>query len=343
MAAVFSKAHARQSDDDRRLSDLFERSVAPSLGDLERRRLGLRGRYLIIVAGMLGGIVLPLLLLQDLHYALLAAVVALAIGYVLLQITQRSYSNEVRRTVMPAVCAAIGDIAHGAGSAPDLNFDFLREIGLVPGHNRRRIDDVFRGRHRQTGFTMAEVRLRRERHSGKHSSHTVFRGLIFAIDVPRSIPGRILIARDGGLIGNSIKGWFKGFGGMQRAALPHDAFEARFELYADQPALAREIVTPALCDSLVALAEAHDGAPFQAAFVDHRFFLAMPRRGDQFRVGSLFRSTATLRGDLAPLVQDVQIVHRLIDYLHGDRPSEEPGRGPAEAREPVTAGPVERC
>jgi hypothetical protein len=69
----------------------------------------------------------------------------------------------------------------------------------------------------------------------------------------------------------------------------------------------------------------------------------MPRRGDQFRVGSLFRSTATLQGELAPLVRDVQIVHRLIDYLHGDRPLAAPSPGPATAREPVTAGPVERC
>jgi hypothetical protein len=342
MAAVLSKRHSRQSDDGR-LSDLFERSVAPSLGDLERRRLGLRGRYLLILVGILGGIALALLSLQDLHHALLAAVVAFAIGYVLLQITQRSYTNEVRRTVMPAVCAAIGDLAHTTGSAPDLNFDFLKEIGLVPGHNRRRIDDVFRGRHRQTGFTMAEVRLRRERHSGKRSSHTVLRGLVFAIDVPRPTPGRILIARDGGLIGNSIKGWVRSFGGMERVALPHDAFEARFELYADQPEPAREIVMPALCDSLVALAEAHGGAPFQAAFVDQRFFLAMPTRGDQFRIGSLFRSTGTLQGELAPLIQDVQIVHRLIDYLHGDRPLAEPSPGSATAREPVPAGPVERC
>jgi hypothetical protein len=336
MAAVLSKTHARQSDDGS-LSALFERSVAPRLGDLEQRRRRLRGRYLLILAGMLGGIVLALLWRQDLPYGLFVGVAVLLVGSALLQHTQRSYANEVRRTVMPAVCAAIGDIAHGTGSAPDLDLDFLREIGLVPGHNRRRVDDVFHGRHRQTGFTMAEVRLRRERRSGKRSSQTVFRGLIFAIDVPRPIAGRILIARDGGLLGNGIKGWLKRFSGMQRVALPHDAFEARFELYADQPEPAREIVTPVLCDSLVALAKAHDGAPFQAAFVDRRFFLAMPRRGDQFRVGSLFRSTGTLQGELAPLIRDVRIVHRLIDHLHGDRPLEDLGPAPA------TPGPVQRC
>jgi Protein of unknown function (DUF3137) len=342
MAAVL-EGHGRQAGDDRRLSELFERGIAPALGDLERRRLGLRARYLCIVAAMLGAVVLALLSLPVPHHGLAAAGIAFAIGYMLLRATERSYGRAVRRTVMPTVCAAIGEIEHDAGSAPELNLDLLQEIGLVPGHNRRRIDDVFRGRHRQTGFTMAEVRLRRERRSGKRSGHTVFQGLIFAIDVPRPVSGRVLIARDGGLIGNGIKGWLRSLGGMQRMALPDDAFEARFELYADRPEATREIVTPALCDSLVALAESHDGAPFQAAFADQRFFLAMPRRGDQFRIGSLFRSTGTLRDELAPLVHDVRIVHRLIDYLHGDRPPAPPRRGPAKLHGQAAPGPVERC
>ncbi|MGH6912824.1 MAG: DUF3137 domain-containing protein, partial [Geminicoccales bacterium] len=256
---------------------------------------------------------------------------------------QRSYTDRVRRTVMPVVCQTIGDLTHGTGQAPDLNFDELERIGVVPHHNRRRIDDVFQGRHRATGFTMADVRLRRERWIGKRRSHTVFRGLIFAIEVPRATPARILIARDGGLIGNSLKGWLNSFGGMQQVALPHHAFEASFELYADRPDLAREIVTRGFCDNLVALAEAHDGAAFQAAFADRRFFLAMPKRADPFRIGSLFRSTDALKGEVAHLLQDVRIVHRLIDHLHGDRPPLELEAGAVTRAQPATPSPVQRC
>jgi Protein of unknown function (DUF3137) len=342
MAAVLSETSVGGADD--RLSSLFQLQVVPDLANLERRRRQHRFLYVSMVAGMLAAIFLMFLLVQDRHNALLAAGVALAIGFLVLQWIQRSYVSQVRRTVMPAVCSAIGDVSHSTGTAPDLNLEGLARIGLVPRHHRRSIDDVFCGRHRATGFTMAEVRLRRR--SGRRSSRTVYRGLIFAIEVPRAVPARILIARDRGLIGNRLKGWIvKSFGGMQRVKLPDQAFEARFELYTDHPEVARTVLTPELCGNLVALVAAHDGARFQAAFADGRFFLAMPRRGDLFRAGSLFRSTDELEGEAARLLQEVQIVHRLIDYLHGDRPPLQPDAvEPEDDQGDVEApGAVVRC
>lgn len=163
----------------------------------------------------------------------------------------------------------------------------------------------------------------------------MFRGLVFAIEVPRKVPARILIARDGGLLGNGLSGWIKRFDGMQRVALPDDVFEAHFELYADRPAVALATVTPELCANLVALATAQDGAPFQAAFAGGRFFVAMRRRGNQFGIGSVFRSTDRLEDETARLLEEVQIVHRLIDYLHGDRPGLRP-----DPADPAVADPT---
>jgi hypothetical protein len=342
MAAVLSKTSVGRVED--RLPALFQPQVVPDLADLERRRRHHRLAYVAAIASMLAAIFLVFLLAQDRQNALLAGGVVLAICFLALQWVQRSYVNRVRRTVMPAVCSAIGDVSHSTGAAPDVNLDGLAKIGLVPSHHRHSIDDVFCGRHRATSFTMAEVRLRRR--SGRRGSRTVYRGLIFSIEVPRAVPARILIARDRGLIGNRLKVWIvKSVGGMQRVTLPDQAFEARFELYADRPEVARTVLTPELGGNLVALAAAHDGARFQAAFVNGRFFLAMPKRGDLFRAGSLFRSTDELEGEAARLLQEVQIVHRLIDYLHGDRPqlwleAEEPAPDHARGDAP---GAVVRC
>jgi hypothetical protein len=174
----------------------------------------------------------------------------------------------------------------------------------------------------------------------------VFRGLIIAVAMPRPVPARLLIASDAGRIGNRLEGWLKSFGEMRRVALADQAFEARFELYADRAEVALATMTPDLCANLVALADAHDGAPFEAALADGRLFVALPKRGDLFRIGSLFRSTAALEKDAAAVLRDVQIVHRLIDYLQGDRPvpgpdagapqrpSYKPGQGPG----PVVRG-----
>ena len=341
MAAALKRT-AEQAE--HRLAKLFRREVTPNLAELERHRRQHRLSYLALLAGMLGGIFLVFLLAQNLHHALTGNVVVLALGLLLMQGIERSYRNRVRRTVMPAICGAVGDLNHGTGAAPDLSLDRLAQIGLVPDHNRARIDDVFCGRHRETGFTMAEVCLRRQRPGRRRGSSTVFRGLIFAIEVPRAVPACILIARDGGLLGNGLRGWIKRLDGMQRVMLPDQVFETRFELYADRPEVALATVTPALCANLVALAEAQDGALFQAAFADGRFFVAMRRRGDQFRVGSLFRSADQLENEAMLLLQEVQIVHRLIDYLHGERPAPRPEAGPALAAEgpDEPAGPVVR-
>ena len=120
--------------------------------------------------------------------------------------------------------------------------------------------------------------------------------------------------------------------------------EARFELYADRPEVARATVTPTLCANLVALATAQGSAPFQAAFTDGRFFLALRRRGDRFRVGSLFRPIEELESEAARVLDEVQVVHRLIDHLHGDRPPLEPARKQTVAHNRDKApGPVVRA
>ena len=82
------------------------------------------------------------------------------------------------------------------------------------------------------------------------------------------------------------------------------------------------MATPAFCDSLAALAEAHRGVPLQGAFLGAHFYLAIPRRGDQFAIGSLFRPLDRLEEEAGRLLHDVQIVHRVIDCLHGDRPQD---------------------
>ena len=45
--------------------------------------------------------------------------------------------------------------------------------------------------------------------------------------------------------------------------------------------------------------------------------LTLPKRRDQFRLGSLFRSLDGLEAEAEQVLHDVRIVHRVIDTLHG--------------------------
>jgi hypothetical protein len=223
---------------------------------------------------------------------------------------------------MPAICRAIGGLTHQVGGQTGIDLEELVDLGLLPGHDRRAIDDVFTGRHRDTGFTMIEARLRRRSGGRRRSTRTVFRGLILQIETPKPVPARILIARDSGAVGNRLKGWVKRIGGMERVAVAHPAFEKRFELYGDRPDRVLETVSPDFCNAMVELVEAHDGKPLQGAFAGRHFYLAIPRSGDQFRLGSVFRPLDSLEAEAGRVLHDVQIAHRVIDTLHGDRAGE---------------------
>ena len=322
MASALRTSRARLGIRDPQLARLFEREIAPHLPRLEAERAQGRSRFVTTATAFTVGIAILLGVLWPLDrlWAALGAVVALAIGWHVLGSQQRRFRHRVRDLVMPAICRAIGDLRYSAGSAPGIPFDDLESVGLLPRHNRRIVDDVFEGRHRDTGFVMAEATLRHRGGGSKSRTRTVFRGLIFAIEVPRNVPARILVAREAGAIGNRLKGWINGFSGLARVPLPHPAFEARFEVYSDDPAVARAVVGPGFCDALVALAEAHDGQAMQGAFRLQWFYLTIPKRRDQFRLGSLFRSLDGLEQEAERVLLDVRIVHRVIDTLHGDRP-----------------------
>ena len=137
MAAALLQA--REARMGRRLSELLPREVLPHLAQLERCRRQHRLAYLAALSGMLAGIFLVFLLVQNLQAALLAGAIVLAAGLLLMRRAQRGYLGRVRDTVMPAICGAIGDLGHSVGAAPDLNLRGLAQLGLVPRHNREEL------------------------------------------------------------------------------------------------------------------------------------------------------------------------------------------------------------
>lgn len=317
MATALSRLQAS----DPGLARLFRREIAPHLKALEAERATRRTRFVATATALAVGVAALFGWVWWIGHgwAWIIGLVVLALGLQALAHQQRRFRERVRDLVMPAICRAIGDIRHSGGSASGIPFDDLEDLGLLPRHNRRRVDDVFEGRHRDTAFVMAEVKLRQRGGGSKNRTRTVYRGLIFAIEAPREIPARILIAHDSGAIGNRLKGWLKSFSGLQRVSLPHPAFEASFEVYSDRAATARDTVSPSFCQAMLALSEAHRGRPIQAAFRGRWFYLTMPKRTDQFRLGSLFRSLEDLEDEAQRVLQDVRLVHRVIDTLHDAR------------------------
>ena len=250
MATALRSSRAGARTPERRLGQIYRREIAPQIATLDAERARRRGKFIATATGSALGLPVLVAALWPLgpEWALLVGVVGLAIAVNVLAQQQRSFRHYLRALVMPAICRAIGGLQHRAGKAPEIPFDELERLGLLPQHNARQIDDVFTGRHRDTAFVMAEARLRQRRRTGRNrSTRTTFRGLILAIEVPPEIPAPILIARDAGALGNRFHGWLKGFRSLQRVALPHPAFEGCFEVYGERAEVVRETISPGVC------------------------------------------------------------------------------------------------
>lgn len=302
-----AEAHAR-------LDEFFGGEIGPHLAQLEAERRKALRRCGVALLALL--VVLALLSLGDaVDLALLGAVaIALAAGACWLFL--REYRNAVRRHVAPAVCRAIGDLQHAVGGRVPLWA--LRDARLIAPWSKEEVDDVFEGIWRDTLFMMAEVKLTTVKGSGKNSrTSTVFKGLLFFIETPRPIASRIVMRGRRRWLLTPWRPKRRELTGLRRVAIPHPAFNRRLQLWSNHPDDALEVVTPGFADAMAHLASTAGWRGLDAAFEKPNLAIALPRRGDLFRVGSLFRPASQLGRDAHRLLDEVLTVHRLIDLLHG--------------------------
>ncbi len=304
---------------------VYRKEIAPHPDQMEaNRRRRVKGFYqrivgAAVIVAVLGGAVYATELYRTYGYLIpvLLAAVAL-IGYPVIGRPVFEHRADVKDLVIGPICEYLGDAQYERKPSrhwPDP--DRFEGLGLVPSHRRARLEDRFIGRYRDTGFQMIEARLR----TGGRNKRTVFKGLLFDIEVPRPFTGRILMIGDKGVLVNKLSAFFKEkFGGLERLAFG-GAFEARYEVYGDRPEEARGLLSPGFQDTMVALAEAADRRALNAAMAEGRFLLALPHDRNLFEIGKLHRSLAHLRADVDTLVFQMTIPHRVIDFLHGDRPS----------------------
>jgi hypothetical protein len=312
---------------ERGFAEVFRREIVPHLDGLERGRRQARARTLVrlgaVLAAMVAVVALAGILLEGaIVFLFVLVILAIVFGGLIVRQPARAFGSEVRAVVMPPVCRFFGDMEYRRDAQDAFALHRFAETGVVGRFNRSRLEDLFVGRYRDTGFMMAEAVLRRRSGGGRNrSTRTVFRGLLFVIDVPHPFAGRVLLGREHGWLGNKVADWAESLRGLQRVPFAHEAFESLYQVYADDPATAQTLLSPPFLDSLVALAEAHRGRALRAAFIDGVFLLSVPMRRDLFEPASIFRPVYTIEADLHRLLLDVTIVHRVIDFLHGDRPA----------------------
>ncbi|MCA8932854.1 MAG: DUF3137 domain-containing protein [Rhodospirillaceae bacterium] len=263
----------------------------------------------------------------------------------------RDFKDEAADLLMPAACAAFGDLSYTRQPGGFEPIERMQQIGVVETHHRTRFRDLLVGSHRATGFRVVQAVLTSRRRRDDVTGHvgdtirnnfgeqilrtisrstgnyrlrstsgparTVFNGLLFAIDVPATIAGPILIARDRGGIGNTFSGFMQKISAMQRVNFEDRDFEKRFEVYARDGDAARDVLGPKMRQTFCALDEMFSRKGVQAAFDEHKFFLAAKTKRGLTDPITVFKAMDAPRDVAATLADRLTLVHRVIDHLHG--------------------------
>jgi hypothetical protein len=304
---------------------IYAAQIAPKLRELEEKRTQRRSeayrRALISAVLALALSAVAYLLGEPLAWrtVLVVAVFVLSglAGFIWSAAPASRHREEVRQVVVPPLSAFLGGLEYHR-KPKDSGIDRFETAGVVGSHSRRSSEDLFIGRHRDTGFRMVEARLRRR--SGK-GTREVFRGLLLDIEVPLDFAGTTLMVRDhGSLVGGIADFVRKTFTAMERITLDHPDFEARYQVYSNDPAEARRLLARPFLDTMVSLADQAGKTALNGAFHDGRFLLALPVRRDLFEIGKLHHALDRFEDDVRTLLEQFTIPHRLIDHLHGDRP-----------------------
>ncbi|WP_439576613.1 DUF3137 domain-containing protein [Elioraea sp.] len=306
-----------------RLDALLNEHVAPKLAELRGKQR--RYRLWALLAG-LGGPALAWISFEigdpfAIFFGLHAAVIGPGVAFYLAHL----YRKAARDVVTPVVCEAIGGITHHENVRSG-EVGRLRRAKLVAPYNTLDIDDVFQGTHDGVAFVMMELHLKMVTRSvsgtgsNRRSStrtRTIFRGLMFMIATPRAILVPILIRGQRRRFGTPWRLSDGELEGMQRIDIPDEAFARHLSLWTSDGDKAAEIVTPQFVSVMAMLAASAGRKGIDAAFDIDQFLLLLPRRGDQFKVGGLFRSVRRLRIDAHGVMDEILMVHRLIETLKG--------------------------
>ncbi len=312
------------------IDKLFETRIVPKLHGLEQERQTVlkeknrRWRNGGIGAATIAAVVLILCQTNGLPIwiPILVAVGAGLIVWIWADLATSDYQDHLRKAFMDAICKALGGLyyAHLTFDDPreamaEFELQPYRDVHLIPSYHSAKLEDLLMGRYRDCDFTLVEATLTTKSTNGRGGSSTVtvFDGMLFQLQVPQPIRGKVLIARDYGKWINKLRDWWRD--GV-RVDIPHPEFEKRFAVYASSEALGLQIVTPAFVENFLALRKVFGTDKIRAAFIGSQFYVAAQRKSDFLEGFSASTPAADLKPLFEQIAHEVQLVHRIIDQLH---------------------------
>jgi hypothetical protein len=251
------------------------------------------------------------ILLFILIIGIIAGVVTLAIW---LEKPVKEYKSSIKSTVFPEIFRFFGD-GFSYVETPPITIESLKPSGIIPSHDKARIEDYVKGSYNGVQLELMEAKLT-ERRGGEKNSRTVtvFDGVCVLLSMNKAFKGRTMVKKDEGGAANAVGGWIsKKFDNVQRVKLEDPVFEKQFEVYGTDQVEARYLLTTSFMERLLGVA-ALFGKGVQAGFYDDHLLLMLPSKKDRFEPASIF-TPATFVEDSKTILTEMQAIFGIIDAL----------------------------
>ncbi|WP_341862410.1 DUF3137 domain-containing protein [Gymnodinialimonas sp. 57CJ19] len=311
---------------------VFHADIKPKLQELEFDRQAVARKTLIQCAIAVAAIVLIGLLLLwsfgDEEGPLIPVLIGVGGGYFAFHwIRSRANSRwraQVKDIAIPTICAHLGELTHSE-KGENFSVDTMVEMKLLPDTDYKHRNNLLRGSHNGTRFSMVHARFANQDGNGRSNPVTdprLFKGLLFKVDLPTPAPGRIALIRDRGALGNKLaeKLSFGGARSMPKVAVSQVDLEEGFEVYAENPEKAQAYLSDNLVNVLLRIGyengQGMGAKSFTAGFDNDTFYLALRRDSTFSKVGDLNTPVGEVEDDLHNVFDTIALVYHVIDRLN---------------------------
>ncbi len=303
----------------------FAAEIAPALPELEAARKDLqraaytRAAGVALVTALAAGIAVAFT--EQIALAIPVVGICALSGYYWIRMPGQKHRRALRALVVEPLRRFLGGLQYHRDPGDRFDLSRFERSGVTAHFDKAKLEDLLIGRYRDTDYRMVEARLKKRKGGSRNGDRSVFSGLLCEISVPVPFSCTVLLIGDKGKLGNWVVDLVRSkVTNLTAVPLDHEAFEARYQVYSDEPEGTRRLLQPGLLESLLALSDRVGRRSVNCAFMDGRFLIAIPHAGDLFEIGRLGRSLDHAEEDLRRLAVEFTIPQRLVDYLYGDRP-----------------------
>jgi hypothetical protein len=222
-------------------------------------------------------------------------------------IIKKNFEIKVKNSIMPIVCSCFEDLKWSVPDSDKCNKIFS-ESGIIPRFSSSFYDEGFVGSHK--GKNMEIVESEFWVGSGKRRS-TVFNGVVIMLDMNKEFRSHTVIT-PASLFKNSP------VHNLKRTVLDIAEAEKNFDVFTNNEAETRCLITPIFMQKLMVLKTAFKARGVRCAFYGNTILIALHTSKDLFSLCSLIRPIDDGK-QYFKMYEEISSIVEFIDYFTLDQ------------------------